>query len=105
MTAPGYPKEDPQTEASGAGQTAYRPLAIRLSLFGSTGSFGSTYSSLFPLPLVSRISGVQPCEATSSPVSSYFLVSSQPITCPPPLVQRVLFSSSANIRWWVLKAV
>src|SRR5690606_35165260 len=98
MTAPGYPKFDPQTDPSGAGETAYRPLVILLSLAGSTGSLGSTYSSLFPLPLVSRINGVQPCEATSSPVSSYFSVSSQPTTCPPPLVHSVLLPSSANIR-------
>src|SRR5690606_19062365 len=98
MTAPGYPKFDPQTDPSGAGETAYKPLVILLSLVGSTGSLGSTYSSLFPLPLVSRINGVQPCEAISSPVSAYFLVSNQPTTCPPPLVQSVLFSSSANIK-------
>jgi hypothetical protein len=32
-------------------------------------------------------------------------VFSQPTTCPPPLVQSVLFASSANIRWWVPKHV
>src|SRR5690554_6632364 len=105
MIAPGYPKEDPHTEPSGAGATASRPCDILLSFVGSTGLLGSTYSSRFPLPLVSRMSGVQPCEASSSPVSSSFLVSSHPTTGPPPLVQGVLFSSSANIRWCVLKPV
>src|SRR5262245_20444136 len=99
MTAPGYPNDDPHTDPSGAGETAYRPFAIGLSSFGSTGSSGSAYLSRLPLPLVSSISAVQPCEAASSPVSRYFLVSSQPITSPPPLVQRVFLSSSANIRW------
>src|SRR6266480_7343109 len=80
---------------------------MRLSLVGSTGCSGSTYSSRFPLPLVSRMSAVQPWDFTSSPVSSNIFVFSQPTAPPPPplLVQSVLFASSANIRWWVLKHV
>src|SRR5688572_12952897 len=105
MTAPGYPNEDPHTEPSGAGEQAYNPFASRLSIDGLTGSLGSTYLSRLPLPFVSRINGVHPCEAASSPVASYFLVSNHPITSPPPLVHNVLFSSSANIRWCVLKHV
>src|SRR5438874_3834677 len=81
---------------------------MRLSLVGSIGSFGSTYSSRFPLPLVSRISAVQPCDFTSSPVSSNILRFSQPMTPlwgPPALVHRVLFASSAKTRWCVEKHV
>src|SRR3954469_16942699 len=51
------------------------------------------------------MSAVHPCDATSSPVSSNILVSSQPTTGPPPLVHSVLFASSANMRWRVLKHV
>ena len=72
---------------------------------GSTGWLGSTYASRLPLPLVSMISAVQPCDFTSSPVSSNIFVFSQPTTCPPPLVQSVLLASSANIRWCVPKHV
>src|SRR5438552_14325590 len=76
-----------------------------LSFVGSTGCLGYTYASRFPLPLVSRISAVQPCERSSSPVSSNSFVLSQPTTGPPPLVHSVLFASSANIRWCVPKHV
>src|SRR5688572_18155719 len=48
---------------------------------------------------------VHPCDFSSSPVSSNIFVFSQPTTGPPPLVHSVLFASSANIRWWVLKQV
>ena len=81
---------------------------MRLSFAGSSGWFGSTWSSRRPLPLVSITIGVQPCEAASSPVSSNFFVSSQPITPdpgPPALVHSVLLASSANIRWCVGKQV
>src|SRR5438874_11080070 len=81
---------------------------MRLSWVGSLGSFGSTYSSRFPLPLVSRISAVQPCDRTSSPVSSNILRFSQPMTplCgPPALVHSVLLASSAKTRWCVGKHV
>jgi hypothetical protein len=37
---------------------------MRLSLVGSTGWFGSTYSSRLPLPLVSRMRAVHPCDGT-----------------------------------------
>src|SRR6266571_5558894 len=80
---------------------------MRLSLAGSTGWFGSTYSSRLPLPLVSRTSDVQPCDFCSSPVSSNILTFSQPTASPPPplLVHNVLFASFANCRWCVLKQV
>ena len=80
---------------------------MRLSFVGSSGWFGSTYASRLPLPFVSRINGVHPCDFTSSPVSSNIFVFSQPTAPPPPplLVHNVLFASSANIRWCVLKQV
>src|SRR5262245_28469355 len=82
---------------------------MRLSLVGSTGAVGPTYSSSrLPLPLVSRISADQPCAFCSSPVSSKTLRLSQPTTplCgPPALVHSVLLASSANTRWCVGKQV
>src|SRR5262245_15091952 len=52
------------------------------------------------------ISAVQPCDFSSSCVSSNIFVFSQPTGPPPPLlVQRVRFASSANIKWWVVKHV
>src|SRR5215467_1417203 len=81
---------------------------IRLSLFGSSGSLASTYSSRLPLPLVSMISGVHPCDFASSPVSSYILVLSQPTTPlagPPADVHSVLLASLAKYRWCVGKQV
>jgi hypothetical protein len=48
---------------------------------------------------------VHPCDFSSSWVSSNIFVFSHPTTGPPPLVQSVLFASSANIRWCVLKQV
>src|SRR5919108_2326478 len=81
---------------------------MRLSLVGSTGWSGSTYSSRLPLPLVSRMSAVQPCDLTSSPVSSNILRFSQPMTPlagPPALVHSVSLASSAKTKWWVGKHV
>src|SRR6267142_2746590 len=80
---------------------------MRLSFVGSTGWFGSTYSSRLPLPLVSRTSAVQPCDFAASPVSSNILVLSQPTTpVPPPLdVHSVSLASLAKFRWWVVKQV
>ena len=51
------------------------------------------------------MSAVQPCDFSSSPVSSNSFVFSQPTTAPPPLVHSVRFASSANIRWCVPKHV
>ena len=53
---------------------------MRLSFAGSTGSFGSTYASRLPLPLVSTMIGVQPCDFAESPVSKNVLVFTQPTT-------------------------
>src|SRR5207342_120126 len=81
---------------------------MRRSLAGSSGWFGSVYSSRLPLPLVSTMNGVQPCDFTSSPVSSNVLRSNQPTTLAPPTpleVHSVLLASSAKIRWWVGKQV
>src|SRR5215213_5550370 len=78
---------------------------MRRSFVESAGWFGSVCGSRRPLPLASRTSAVQPCDRSSSPVSSYIFVFSHPTTGPPPLVHRVLFASSANIRWCVLKQV
>src|SRR5258708_27696652 len=84
------------------------PVTKRLSFAGSIASPGSTHSSRLPLPLVSSTNGAQPCARCSSPVSSNSLRLSQPITGlaePPALVHSVLFASSANARWCVLKQV
>src|SRR5258708_21857048 len=81
---------------------------MRLSFLGSRGSLASTYSSRLPLPLVSIISGVQPCAFFSSPVCSYSFVFNQPTTPlsgPPALVHRVLLASLAKYRCWVVKHV
>src|SRR5262245_48297201 len=67
-----------------------------------------SFSSRFPLPLVSTIKGVQPCDRTSSPVSSNIFVFNQPTTPlagPPALVHRVLLASFAKYRCWVVKQV
>src|SRR5688572_18235926 len=109
-TAPGKPNIVPHTVPSGAGASAYGPPPycpgwMPLSLLGSVGALGGTYSSRRPFPLMSMISGVQPCAFSSSPVSSHNFVFNQPITGPPPLVHRVLLASSANIRWCVPKQV
>src|ERR1700688_2751486 len=72
---------------------------MRMSLVGSIGCPGSVYSSLLPLPFVSRTNGVQPCDFSASCVSSNIFVFSQPTLSPPgSLNQRVLLASSANIK-------
>src|SRR6516162_2712254 len=81
---------------------------MRLSLAGSTGWLGSTKASRLPLPLVSRTNGVQPCDFTSSPVSSSIFVLTQPSTAaptPPELVHSVRLASKPNCTWWVGKQV
>src|SRR5262245_22482911 len=79
----------------------------RRSLEGSSGWSGSVHASRLPLPLVSRMSGVQPCARSSSPVSSNTLRLSQPMTPVPNalLTHTVLLASSAKIRWCVGKQV
>ena len=59
---------------------------MRLSFAGSSGSFGPTHASRLPLPLVSTMIGVQPCDFAESPVSRNSLVFTQPTTplCGPP---------------------
>src|SRR5687767_11717882 len=109
-TAPGNPNIVPYTDPSGAGASAYGPPPycpgwMRLSLAGSVGAFGSTYSSRRPFPLMSMISAVHPCARSSSPVWSQSFVFNHPITGPPPLVHSVRLASSANIRWCVPKQV
>src|ERR1700716_3865979 len=85
---------------------------MRLSLAGSSGWLGSTYASRLPLPLVSRMSAVQPCDFCASWVSSHIFVFSQPTTADSPphtaaqlLVHSVLLASSANCRWCAVKQV
>src|SRR6266849_4480071 len=81
---------------------------MRRSLLGSNGWFGSVYSSRLPLPLVSRMNGVQPCDFASSPVSSNIFLFSQPTTLlveAPLLAHSVLLASSAKTRWCVEKQV
>mgnify|MGYP000485160033 CR=1 FL=1 len=54
------------------------------------------------------MNGVQPCDFASSPVSSYILRFSHPITpgpTTPALVHSVWLASSANCRWCVGKHV
>src|SRR5712692_1105547 len=101
-TWPGNPIDVPHTEPSlGLTLMLYRDTCTRLSFIGSTGWLGSTHSSRLPLPLVSRMNGVQPCDFTSSPVSSNILRFSQPTTPlagPPALVHSVWLASSAKIR-------
>src|SRR5215471_14959092 len=78
---------------------------MRLSLFGSAGWLGSTYSSSLPLPSVSSTNGAQPCAFSESPVSSSTLVLTQPATGPVPLNHSVLSLSKPNSGWWVEKQV
>src|SRR5436190_13090131 len=81
---------------------------MRRSLFGSNGWFGSVYSSRLPLPLVSRMNGVQPCDFCSSPVSSYIFMlihPAAPLWAPPALAHSVLLASKPNCTWWVGKHV
>src|SRR4030081_3457403 len=84
---------------------------MRLSLVGSIGWSGSTYASCLPLPLVSRINGAQPCDFSSSWVSSNFFVLNQPTTSPPPSLPPApallnhSVSLASNCRWCVPKHV
>src|SRR5882672_3076679 len=81
---------------------------MRRSLVASNGWFGSVYSSRLPLPLVSRMNGVQPCDLTSSPVSSYIFMlihPAAPLAGPPALAHSVLLASKPNCTWWVGKHV
>src|SRR5262249_47842791 len=96
----------PDCAVSGTDRHAVVVTAMRLSLVGSSGCWGSTHSSRLPLPLVSRTNGVQPCDLTSSPVSSYISRFNQPSTpgpTTPALVHNVLLASEAKLRWWVGK--
>src|SRR5262245_25637521 len=91
----------------GCGITAYgpEPAIRRLSLFGSAGWFGSTYSSSLPLALVSSTNGAQPTAFCGSPVSSHTRVLTQPATCPVPESHSVLSLSKPNCGWCVPKQV
>src|SRR4051812_10907981 len=54
------------------------------------------------------MNGVQPCDFSSSPVSSNNLVLTQPRTsapAPPELAQSVRLASKPNCTWWVGKQV
>src|SRR5664279_3584748 len=78
-----------------------------MSLLGSSGWPGSVYSSRLPLPLVSTMSEVHPCDFAASPVSKNILVLSQPtgLSPAPPDVHSVSLASSAKFRCWVPKQV
>src|SRR5712671_6090145 len=108
-TWPGNPIDVPHTEPSiGLTTTLYMDTCTRLSLAESSGWSGSTHSSRLPLPLVSRMKGVQPCDFISSPVSSNIFRFSQPTTpgpVTPAEAHSVLLASSAKIRWCVGKQV
>src|ERR1043166_7405727 len=80
----------------------------RLSFAGSTGSLGPTNSSRLPLPLVSTMIGVQPCDLAESPVSRNSLVFTQPTTPlagPPAESHSVLLVSWPKYKWCVEKQV
>src|SRR5688572_23973191 len=90
--------------------------ATRVSRVGSEGgpegpplrSSKSTQASRRALPLVSSTKGLQPCERTSSPVSSNIRRLSHPIApgpATPALVHSVWFASWANARCCVGKQV
>src|ERR1700722_10743876 len=91
--------------STGLGITAYgpEPGTMRLSLFGSIGWLGSTYSSSLPSPSVSSTNGAQPSAFCASPVSSITLLLSRPATGPAPLNNSVLSASKPNCRWCVEK--
>src|SRR5208282_2287283 len=83
---------------------------MRLSFAGSSGSFGSTYASRLPLPLVSTTIGVHPCDFAESPVSKNVFIFTQPTTPllapgPPCENHKVWSSSFAKKRWCVKKHV
>src|SRR6202142_172083 len=89
---------------------------MRVSLVGSIGWPGSFHSAeRLPLPTVSTMNGVQPCDFTASCVCQNSLVLIQPTTAAcgtgaPPrpvllLSHSVLLASSAKFRWWVPKQV
>src|SRR5918999_4106053 len=82
---------------------------MRWSLAGSADWLGSTYASRWPLPLVSTMSGVQPCALAASPVSQNSLVLTQPTTASSfwvlLLSHSVWLASSAKFKWCVPKHV
>src|SRR5438093_10626637 len=82
---------------------------MRLSLVGSSGWLGSVYASRLPLPLVSTMSGVQPCDAAASRVSQNRFVLTQPARANSfwrlLLSHSVWSASSAKFRWCVPKHV
>src|SRR6266542_5710997 len=82
---------------------------MRWSLVASTGWLGSTSASRLPLPLVSTMSGVQPCDFPASPVSQNILVLTQPTMASSfwrlLLSHSVLLASSAKFKWCVPKHV
>ena len=59
----------------------------------SAKAFPLQQSSRLPLPLVSRMNAVHPCDFAASPVCRNIFVFSQPRTGPPPLVHNVSFAS------------
>src|SRR5947199_8870434 len=63
----------------------------------------SVNASRLPLPLVSRMNGVQPCAFASSLVSRYTLVLKKPSTTPLPENHRT--SLSSRFKLWVPKQV
>src|SRR6266478_4002796 len=108
---PGWVRFDPQIDpSSGDHAIPYIPNGMRVSLSGSTGCPGSLYpSSRLPLPLVSTISAVQPCDFAWSLVSQNILVLTHPTIarsfCRLLLSHSVLSASSAKFRWCVPKQV
>src|SRR6266446_3981980 len=82
---------------------------MRLSLVGSSGWLGSVDASRLPLPLVSTMSGVQPCDFPASRVSQNIFVLTQPTRANSfwrlLLSHSVWLASSAKFRWCVPKHV
>ena len=94
----GNSKTVPQIDPS-AGPTVTVERSIDpLVLEGSTADPGLTYSSRFPLPLVSRTSAVQPCDLLRRKAYLNILAPANSTAPPPPplLVHSVLFASSAK---------
>src|SRR5712691_781971 len=104
MTYPGCARFEPQIEPSAGDQAiAYMPNGMRVSFAGSAGLPGSFHSAVrLPVPTVSTISGVQPCDLAASCVCQYSLVLIQPTTATSPCVlllsHSVLLASSAKFR-------
>src|ERR1700678_3158963 len=77
---------------------------MRASLVGSSVAPGSVQVAVrFPVPTVSTMNGVHPCDVAASPVRRNALVSSQPATSRLPVYHIVSLPSAVRYRWCVPK--